>query len=89
MIIVSSREFRANQGKYLGMAAKGEDVVLQSRGNGSFKITPITSDDTLMSKEVLYAKIDRAVRQFEEGKVTRQGESESVGDFVKRLLCTD
>ena len=28
MIVVSSREFRANQSKYLGMAAKGEDVVL-------------------------------------------------------------
>ena len=26
---------------------------------------------------------------YEEGKVTRQGEDESVEDFVDRLLCTD
>ena len=89
MIVVSSREFRANQSKYLGMAAKGEDVVLTSRGKGAFKITPVTSDDKIMSKEEFYAKIDHSIKQYEEGKVTRQGEDESVEDFVDRLLCTD
>ena len=47
MLVISSREFRANQGKYLGMAADGEDIVLKSRGQGSFKLVPITEDDTL------------------------------------------
>ena len=67
MVIINSREFRANQGKYLGMAANGEGVVLRSR-MGSFKITPVTEDDTLMSKEELYRKIDKGIQDIKEGK---------------------
>ena len=49
MTIISIRDFRANQGKYLGLAASGESVILTSR-TGSFKIVPITEDDSLVSK---------------------------------------
>lgn len=89
MIVISTREFRANQGKYLGMAAKGEDIVLKSRGNGSFKIVPVSQDDTLMSKEEFYAKIERSAQQIREGKCFRQMDGESMEDFVERLLCTE
>ena len=68
MLVISSREFRANQGKYLGMAASGEDIVLKSRENGSFKLVPITSDDTLMSKGDFFDKIDRASQSIRAGK---------------------
>ena len=68
MKVISTREFREKQGIYLGMAKDGEDIVLKSRANGSFKIIPITEDDTLMSKEVFFAKIDRARKEAKEGK---------------------
>lgn len=89
MIVVSGREFRANQGKYIDMVVDGRDLVLKLRGKGCFKIVPVSEDDTLMSKEDLYAKIDHSVKQAEEGKVTRQQAGESVEDFIGRLLCTD
>lgn len=69
MLVVSTREFREKQGKYLGMVAKGEDIVLKSRKEGSFKIVPIKRDDTLMSKEEYYAKLDRSIQQIKEGKL--------------------
>lgn len=47
MIVISTREFRANQNKYLGMAADGEDIVLKSRGWGNFKIVPVSTNDAL------------------------------------------
>jgi len=69
MLIVSTREFREKQGKYLGMVANGEDVVLKSRKEGSFKIIPIKKDDSLMSKKDFYAKLDRSIQQIKEGKL--------------------
>ena len=89
MIVVSSREFRANQGKYLGMAASGEDIVLKSRGNGGFKIVPVTSDDTLVSREEFYAKIEKSAEQICKGECFKQKDGESIDDFVERLLCTE
>ena len=49
MQIVSAREFRANQGKFLTAAKRGQSVLLTSR-YGNFKITPVTEDDTLTSR---------------------------------------
>jgi len=68
MLVISSREFRANQGKYLGLAAEGTDVLLKSREKGSFKIVPVSDDDTLMSKEEYFAMLDRGLQNIREGK---------------------
>ena len=43
MTIVSTRDFRANQSKFLGMALRGEDVILRSR-QGSVRLTPVEAD---------------------------------------------
>ena len=47
MEVVSAREFRANQSKYFGAARDGEDVIVKSRGLGSFRLTPVTSNDVV------------------------------------------
>jgi len=71
MLVISTREFREKQGKYLNLAAKGEDIVLKSRGKGSFKLVPVTEDDTLMSKEELDAVIERGLQNIKAGKTKR------------------
>ena len=68
MLVTSTREFRERQGQYLGRVAKGEDLVLLSRKFGSFKIIPVADDDTLMSKEKFYAKLEKSKREIKEGK---------------------
>ena len=82
MIVISAREFREKQGLYFDMASNGEDVVLKTRGKGSFKLVPVTEDDSLMSKEEFFKKIDRSIQQAKEGKVTRIDNHE---DFKKLL----
>ena len=76
MIVISGREFRAKQGKYLGLAAKGEKIILKSRNQGSFRLVPVSPDDTLMSEEAFQAKLDRAKRSIEavEGTIVRSKE---------------
>lgn len=44
MTIVSTREFRANQTKYLGMVDRGEHVILKSR-RGSYRLTPVEEEE--------------------------------------------
>ncbi len=47
MVVVSTRDFRTNQTKYLNLAKAGEHVVLKSRV-GSFRIFPEDEDgDTI------------------------------------------
>ena len=70
MEVISSREFRSKQTKYLGMAARGEGVILKTRSLGSFKITPLSQDDTLMSKEEFFRRVDKAREEILAGKGT-------------------
>ena len=49
MEIVSARQFRANQGKFLTAAKRGQSVILTSR-LGSFKIVPVDEADTLTTR---------------------------------------
>ena len=47
-MIVTGRDFRANQSKYIGIAHSGEDVILKSRA-GSVKLIPV--DTTEVTKQ--------------------------------------
>ena len=51
MVIVSAREFRSNQGKYLTAARAGKSVMLTSR-YGNFKIMPITETDEIVKRDI-------------------------------------
>jgi len=84
MLVISTREFRERQGQYLGRAGMGETIVLKSRKEGSFKLVPITDDDTLMSKKDFFAKIDRSLQEAKEGKTYHKLPNESLSEFLKR-----
>ncbi|MCC8177289.1 MAG: type II toxin-antitoxin system Phd/YefM family antitoxin [Bacteroidales bacterium] len=85
MIIISTREFRANQGKYLRMVKEGQDVVLKTRSEGSFKITPVSEDDSLMTEEQFYAMVNSAIEEANRGEVYEMREDESPEDFFNRV----
>ena len=85
MVVVSSREFRANQRKYFDLA-RFNDVVITSRSYGSYRLVPITKDDTLVDRETLDAKIRKGIADYEAGKVHRMNEGESSEDFLGRLI---
>lgn len=65
MEIVSARDFRVNQTAVLNKALKGESVLLTSRV-GTFKIVPVTADDTLTSR---VCQGLNEVKQIREGKL--------------------
>ena len=84
MEIVSSRDFRSQMGEYLRKALSSE-VVIKSRDFGSFKLVPLTEDDTLMTKEEFFAKIDRAISNLRAGNSYTMMDGESLEEFMERM----
>ena len=84
MTVVSVRDFRANQGKYLDLAANGESVILTSR-KGQFKITPITEDDSVVSKKEFFARVDEARKSLAEGKGVSVSGKEELDSLLASL----
>ena len=84
MTVISIRDFRSNQGKYLGLAAKGESVILTSRA-GSFKIVPVSEDDSVVSKKEFFERVDEARRQIAEGRGTKVGSKEELDSLLASL----
>lgn len=64
MIVISSREFRANQKSYFD---SGEKIIIQRKGNKSYKISPVSEDDTVMSKSEFIEKINTSLQQIKGG----------------------
>lgn len=62
MTIVSTRDFRANQTKFLDMALRGEHVVLRSR-RGSVRLMPIAEDEEEPKRDVT-AEVCRGLKEW-------------------------
>ena len=62
MTIVSTRDFRANQTKFLGMASRGEHVVLKSR-LGSYRLIPVEEEE---EKRDVTAEICQGMKDWKE-----------------------
>ena len=68
MLVINSKQFREKQTSYLNQVDKGIEIFVRRGKSKSYKITPIVKDDTLMSKEDFFAKIDRARQEIKDGK---------------------
>lgn len=85
MVVVSSREFRANQRKYFDLA-RSNDVVITSRSHGSYRLVPVLKSDTLIDQATLEAKIRQGIADYESGRVHKMKEGESSEDFLGRMI---
>ncbi len=89
MIVISTRDFRANQSKFLDMANNGEDIVLKSRGKGSFKLVPVREDDTIVEKRDILAELKGALEQIKDhrdGKIELQSAENLLNELRDQSL---
>lgn len=66
MQVVTAREFRSNQGRFLTAAREGQSVMLTSR-YGNFKIVPIDSEDVIIERHLRTALEE--VKAHKEGRM--------------------
>lgn len=65
MVVVSTRDFRTNQTRFLNLARAGEYVILRSR-TGRFRITPVDADVPEEEKRDLASDLRGALRETKE-----------------------
>ena len=67
MTIVTTRDFRANQTKFLDMVDRGEHVILRSR-RGSYRLMPVDKDEQEEEepKRDVTAEICQAMKDWKE-----------------------
>ena len=65
MVVVSTRDFRTNQTKYLNLAKAGEHVVLKSRA-GSFRIFPDDESNIIDAPRDLMKELRNALAEVKE-----------------------
>lgn len=88
MVVISGRDFRANQTKYIKIAHHGEDVVISSRA-GNVKLTPISRDDMVVNRNEitpeLAAEIEKARQEYREGKCITLKTHEDIDKWFESL----
>ena len=71
MTVITGRQFRANQSKYIGLAQSGERVILSSKA-GYMELTPVPKEDEEVKEHInskySLAMASKARNEFKEGK---------------------
>ena len=74
MTIITSSQFRANQGKYIDMAHKGERIVISSK-SGYAELTPVSDNDKEtrehLNSKCLITVAKQAWEEHEQGKTLK------------------
>lgn len=85
MLVVSSREFREKQAMYLDHVDQGNEIVVQRGKNKSYKIVPITEDDTIVKKEHILAPDERLAQAISAEELIA-GIKKDLEDMFERKL---
>jgi len=81
MVIISSREFREKQKKYLDLVDKNERVIVQRGKNKAYVLTSITETDFYFSDPGILDHMKHSIAQAERGEVTRV-EKKDISDLL-------
>ncbi len=81
MLVISSREFRDNQKKYMDLVDKNEQVIIQRGKEKSYVLTPVGVKDKYFMDPDTIADIQEGISQYREGKTTKVDK----GDFDRLL----
>lgn len=71
MLVISSREFRENQKKYLDLADDNQQVIIQ-RGKGkAYVLTPVGEKDQYFMDPQVMADVKEGIAQYRAGETTK------------------
>ena len=88
MLVISTRELTQNQNKFFEMA--NEQRVIIKRRNKFFQIVDLGEmipelNDTYMTKEEMFAKIDEGIAEYKAGKTKTLSSKEEIHNFLNSL----
>lgn len=71
MLVVTSREFRDNQAKYMDLVDKNEQVIVQRGKDKAYSLVPISDTDRYFMDPEVRKDLDEGIAQYKAGQVTR------------------
>ena len=88
MLVISTRELTQNQNKFFEMADSQRVII--KRKKRFFQLVDLGEsipeiDDTYMTKEALYAKIDRGIEDYKQGNVKTLSSKDEIHRFLEQL----
>jgi antitoxin YefM len=70
MLVISSREFRDNQKKYLDMADNNEHIIIQRGKDKAYVLSPVGEGDQFLMDPKVKKYIMEGISQHKAGKTT-------------------
>ena len=88
MLVISTRELNQNQNKFFEIANKQRVII--KRKNRFFQIVDLGEtipevNDTYMTKEEMFAKIDEGIAEYKAGKTKTLSSKEEIHNFLNSL----
>jgi len=88
MLVISTREFTQHQHQFFEMLSQQRVII--KRKNRFFQLVDLGAtipelDDSFISKEEMYAKIDRGIEEYRQGKTKTFSSKEENHHFLNSL----
>jgi len=88
MLVISTRELTQNQNKFFETANKQRVII--KRKNSFFQIVYLGDtipelDDSYINRERMYAKIDKGIEEYRQGKTKTLSSKEEIHNFLNSL----
>lgn len=71
MLVISSREFRDNQKKYLDLVDQDEHIIIQRGKNKSYVLSPVKEGDEFFMDPKTKAHIQKGIADYQSGRITK------------------
>ena len=84
IIQTTSRHFRDKQKDFFDLADRGEKVIIRRGKKQAYRLTPVDDGDIYFSPEML-DKINRSIKQVQEGMMTKIETEEELNQFLESL----
>jgi antitoxin YefM len=82
MLVISSREFRDNQKKYLDLVDKQKQIVVRRGKDKAYLLTPISEIDRMSVNPELIRIAQEAEQEFKDGKTIRIQDPKNIWDSI-------
>lgn len=81
MLIISTREFRNNQKKYLDLVDQNERIIIQ-RGKKSYMLKPLTETEYIQSDPEIMESLRQGIEDIKAGRVTRIKDPKNIWEDI-------
>jgi antitoxin YefM len=71
MIVISSREFRDNQKKYLDMVDNNQHIIIKRGKDKAYVLSPVSEEDRYFMDPEVKAHINEGIADYKAGRVVK------------------